>query len=223
MDQKILAKIKKCFDLAKSTNPHEAAIALDRAHKLMAKYGIAQKEVDYADIISVSTVSTIPEKPPVHTKHLFTSISWNFGVRTIITCRYPDHKIKWYVDFVGEKDAAKLAAYSFDVIYRQLLRSRAEYIKTLHHRLKRINKTRRADEFCRGWVHEACDRMAEMDISDHYRETIKSFIADKYGETTSLVTTNREGRYDDYAAGVLAAGDVYLNSPVNGQEYKKLR
>lgn len=46
---RILDKLKKLLALSKSDNPHEAALALQRAQKLMGAYGISQSELELAD------------------------------------------------------------------------------------------------------------------------------------------------------------------------------
>lgn len=48
--EKILEKLKKLLALSKSDNPHEAALALQRAQKLMLAYNITQADLALSDI-----------------------------------------------------------------------------------------------------------------------------------------------------------------------------
>ncbi len=51
--EKYLAKIKKLLNLARrSSNPHEAATALNQAQALMRKHKLSQNDVDLMDITS---------------------------------------------------------------------------------------------------------------------------------------------------------------------------
>jgi hypothetical protein len=56
--QRILEKIKKCFALAKSTNQHEAAIALKQAYALAKQHGIDNPELS----INISNTNLINTK-----------------------------------------------------------------------------------------------------------------------------------------------------------------
>ena len=49
-NEKLLEKLKKLLALAKSDNPHEAALALQRAQKLMQAYNITQADLALSDI-----------------------------------------------------------------------------------------------------------------------------------------------------------------------------
>jgi len=49
-NEKILDKLKKLLALSKSDNPHEAALALQRARKLMDTFGITAEDIVLNDI-----------------------------------------------------------------------------------------------------------------------------------------------------------------------------
>ena len=48
--QTALAKIKKCLELSKSANEHEAAQALKHAQHLMSKFGLTELDVSLAEV-----------------------------------------------------------------------------------------------------------------------------------------------------------------------------
>jgi Protein of unknown function (DUF2786). len=53
---KLLAKIKKLMNLArKNTNPHEAALALERAQKLMREHRLTETDVALTDVSEASS------------------------------------------------------------------------------------------------------------------------------------------------------------------------
>src|SRR5690606_32037845 len=49
---------------------------------------------------------------------------------------------------------------SFEVLLRQALKARGEFIATTLKRIKKSNKTRRADLFSESWVYAACANVA---------------------------------------------------------------
>lgn len=59
----------------------------------------------------------------------------------------------------------EIASYVFDVMYRKLVAARTAYLATLNKRMKRVNKTRMADEYSRRWaigVNQAIEKLVPM-------------------------------------------------------------
>ena len=58
-DQKILDKISKLLALSESDNPNEAAIALERAQKLMKEHSVTMTDVSLSLLVSIKRVSLL--------------------------------------------------------------------------------------------------------------------------------------------------------------------
>ncbi|HDO7482620.1 TPA: DUF2786 domain-containing protein, partial [Escherichia coli] len=83
---KHIEKLKKLLALAASGNPHEAALALRRARKLMDVHGITHSDIAMSDIDE--TIShywpTGSLRPPRYMLGLMNIIREAFGVNSII-------------------------------------------------------------------------------------------------------------------------------------------
>lgn len=53
----ILDRIAKLMALSESSNPHEAALALQRAHELMQKHHVEQRDIDLKDVKNADSFS----------------------------------------------------------------------------------------------------------------------------------------------------------------------
>lgn len=113
---RIIEKISKLLAMSESTNPNEAAIALERAQKLMAEY-----KIDVSDV-SMNSISEIREDVPsiLRDRKLYaviaSIISKSFGVEPIT------HIVKGSikaVSFIGPNERVQTAAYAFTVVARQ--------------------------------------------------------------------------------------------------------
>ena len=102
------------MDLAKSTNPHEAAIAMNQAIKLMAKHNISNKDIELSQIVEkvAKHAPSNAEKPPRYFSILVSIISSAFGVRANLIWENNKRKVSFY----GFRERPQLAAYTFDVL-----------------------------------------------------------------------------------------------------------
>ena len=136
--QAVLEKIKKCLALSKSANEHEAAQAMKQAQALMKKY-----EVDAVDI----ALSEVSEKGGDR-KMAFKLAMWQWDVAKMVADIFgcESYKFRKTMMFFGLGNRAEIAAYAFDVVYRQISAARREFLKTCRAR-KPSNRTYLADRF----------------------------------------------------------------------------
>lgn len=222
MNDKQLSKIQKCLELAKSGNANEAANALAMAQKLMRKYGLSDEDIQFIEMGETTSVSQIQQKPVLYVGCLVTEIAAAFGVvPMLITTRGKAHP-----QFLGSKAKAMTAAYAFDVVYRQLKIARSDYIKTLHHRLLKKNKTIRADTFCEGWVLAVSSNLVADSIASEEQDRIDAYKKNKHklsGDEEPVKSVRRKsGSIHDRAIGMEAGSKVRVHTPVDGEETKKL-
>lgn len=163
-NEKYLEKIKKLLALAKSTNPHEAAIAMNQAIKLMAKHNISNKDVELSQIVEkvAKHAPSNAEKPPRYFSILVSIISSAFGVRAYLIWENNKRKVSFY----GFRERPQLAAYTFDVLSVQLVKARKEFLSKQNGNCKKITKINRANAFCIGWVNGVYQLTEDFAITD---------------------------------------------------------
>ncbi|MGL4486478.1 MAG: DUF2786 domain-containing protein [Yersinia sp. (in: enterobacteria)] len=221
-NEKVLEKLKKLLALAKSDNSHEAALALQRAQKLMQAYNITQNDLALSDIDeSISRYWAAGSvNPPCYMLGLLGIIQMAFGVESIIHSGFNPS-----VGFYGNKGRVELASYTWEVLARQLIAARKSYIGQQSKRVKNKTKTSRGDKFAEGWVLAVRSEVHLFAMSREERELAKLWLEQKYPD--SGTTTGREAgksRDADMSRnlGYREGENIRLYQPVNGQEQQKL-
>lgn len=227
-DEKLLRKIKKLLALSTSSNPHEAAKALEMAQKLMAEHQLNQVDID---VTSHNSKQKFAFKTAVYVHRLIAIIKKAFGVECYLSNHYgtdDSAENKMHVVFYGLEERPVIASYCFDVLYRQLQRARKEFIATQSKRLKRSTLIARADSFCEGWVIGVHGNVKAFALNEQeqkkmteYREKLKKQQEMKPTDARPIGNTREEGdlsRYQGYQQG----RKVKLNHGVNGKETAKL-
>ena len=222
-NEKVLEKLKKLLSLAKSNNPHEAALALQRAQKLMLAYNISPDDLALSDIDeSISDYWAAGSvNPPRYMLGLLDIIQTAFGVKSIIHSGHTPS-----VGFYGNKERVGLASYTWEVLARQLIQARKAYIRQQNKRIKNSTKTNRGDKFAEGWVLAVRSEVHLFAMSREERELATLWLEQKYPD--SGTTSGREAgksrdadmsRHNGYQEGRY----VRLHQPVDGQAQPKLR
>jgi len=221
-NEKILDKLKKLLALSKSDNPHEAALALQRARKLMDTFGITAEDIvlndigeEISDYWPVGAVN-----PPRYMLGLLTIIQDAFGVKSLIL-----QGIKNRVSFYGLKERTALAAYTYDVLGRQLIRARRDYISQQNKRIKTSTKSRRGDKFAEGWIIAVLGEIEKLAMTAREEAFCQRWLEKKYTRHESI--SGRDARNVRGADKALNQGyqegrQVQLHQPVNGQKQVKI-
>ena len=168
---KKLDRIRKFLRLAKSTNPHEAALALAKARELMEESNLGNADPDLLEIREEAAHSRNGQ-PPIWMGQLALMVAGVFGVQVF---HARTGWSRWEVRFVGPDSRVDLAVYSFSVLRRQLEASRREFIKTECRRFKAANKTARGDMYAAGWVSSARSSITYMAIPDPECHAMQAF------------------------------------------------
>lgn len=220
--EKILEKLKKLLALAKSDNPHESALALQRVQKLMQAYHITSDDIALSDIDeSISRYWPAGSvTPPRYMLGLLGIIRAAFGVNTIIHSGSEPG-----VGFYGNKDRTDLASYTWDVLARQLFTARKNHIKQQNKRIKNTTKTSRGDKFAEGWILAVWDEVYAFAMTREEQELAQRWLEQKYPDAETG-KGRKSGKTRDGGASL---GDGYregqkirLRQPVDGQEQRKL-
>lgn len=213
MDKKLLEKLKKLLALSKSPNPHEAALALQKAQQFMAENGFCQDDIDLLDIgeALADSVLSSAATPPEYMAWLLTAVTMAMGCRAL----YGREK----VIFLGAVARCEIAAYMYDVLARQLRRQRRDFIRSLSKRMLQKNRTARADAFCEGWIMGVNSRIQAMKLSSHEKELIEKFREQHYPATSEQKLRQSKrcaGQSAASNAGWKAGRQARLDHGVNG-------
>lgn len=220
--QAVLEKIKKCLALSKSANEHEAAQAMKQAQALMKKY-----EVDAVDV----ALSEVSEKGGDRRMALKLAM-WQWNVANMVTdifgCK--SYKRGKTMMFYGLGNRAEIAAYAFDVVYRQISVARREFLKACQAR-KPADRTYLADKFCEGWLVGAWDKVRKFEMSDEEKAVMDGYTEKEHkgiaiAATRDAKSSKLEGTSVELAALMLgneAGKKVQLHHAMNGtQDVKKI-
>jgi hypothetical protein len=183
----ILKKIQKCMALAASGSEHEAAAALRQAQKLMEMHQVSHAEMLAAGVGEATAKSGAIIRPANWENRLAGYIAHVFGCRVIF--REGWNKSEWV--FISLPPANEVAAYSFEVLFRQGRKARQQYISSDLWRHKKSSKVRRADLFSEGWVRAACGNVTAITSVEGAEEAIEAHMQIKYPKLGELNTTDR--------------------------------
>ena len=227
-NQKAIERIKKLMRLAsKSTSKGEAANALSQAQKLMAKHGLQSDSPELSGVNEVKAASKVQSvSVPTHINALIRLICCAFGCHAIRTLN--DERNKLCINFIGHAERPAIAQYAYEVLERQLLKARKEFIGTLNKRIKQGTKVARADVFCVAWVMAVDEKVRAMTMNDDEWNEIKAYREAQYPEVVTTkerrvsLKNTRGGDTAAIMAGHAAGKDAQLNHGVDGRESEKL-
>jgi len=213
--ESILRRVQKCLDLASDSrgDPNTAAIALRQAQKLMAEHGISETTLQAATIDEARLVSKFAAtKVKPYENSLIWAVADSFGCKVLWTRAYP---YGWFT-LVGEKHRVEVAAYTFTVLQRQLVKARAAFVATMPFSQPK-QKTIQADGFCVGWVHTIRATVAKFaDPDGKHAAAVKAYLDLRNPNMKTVPVQTRKLGAMGYGAGELAAKGVSLSHGVNG-------
>lgn len=220
-------RIKKLLTLAnnRGATEHEAATALRMAQEMMEAEGITEDDIAALEAAEQFTVAGAVVRVPLWESTLAAAIAAIFGCDSI------HHRNLGTWSFVGIQPLPDLAGYAFDVLHRQCLVARRNYLAEGLRRVKvRKNKIRRADLFCDGWIQTAVSKATAMRRPAAHSRAIAAYKNRQYGEMTDLTPLDRNsGRllgdrdYQDLLKGRQAGDAAELRTGVGGMNAPDLR
>lgn len=215
----LVEKIRKCLALAASGNEHEAASALRQAQKLMEMHQVSDTEILAASVRESNAKSGATSRPSSWENYLALRVADAFGCKLIFQRSFYD-LAHWI--FIGLPPSSECASYAFEVLLRQALKARRDFISdALKRTKKKTNKTRRADLFSDGWVVTACAQVGALTPPDGAVEAIRAYMDLKYPRLRQLSVTDRNADrnlsdrdHDAYHAGSISGRGAQLNQGV---------
>ena len=210
----VLDKIRKCLALAASDNPHEAAAALRQAQKLMTAHDVSDADLAASGVRERRVKAGAASRPPTWERFLAAIVREAFHCRLIFSPAFASATGSWA--FVGVGADPEIAGYAFDVLLRQVKKSRAQYIRTKLKRCKNTQtKTKRADTFCLGYMEALAGKVAAFAQPNPHEAAIATYFARKY-PNIEIKKHKQQSRalgtrdLSDLIAGSIAGDDAQL-------------
>lgn len=189
--QTALRKIEKCLALSKSSEPHEAARALQHAQALMRQFKIEHPELLAVGVDENWAKSRATKTPPRYEASLALVVAGGFGCELLFERRLTGDARQGGYLFIGTGPAAEVAAYTFAVLARKLLQARASYTKDKLKRYRR-NKVAAADAFCEGWVIAVAQYVGEAVVDGEQRIAIEAYMTLQHPNVGTAKLLGRE-------------------------------
>lgn len=229
-NERILDKIRKCLALANDSrgNPTECENAMRQAQALMAKHGISELDIDAAQVTTLAVRSRVSVK---------NAARWEVAMMHKICAMYGLHNPMWasggpeptkkgWWFFIGSKAYTEVAHYTYDVLYRQILAARNEYVKQLSH-CSRGEKSELANSFCEGWVYQVGKNLSKMHDPDGVMaKKIAAYLEKNKLNNLPLTDAHdacKKINGNAFYAGVDTAKDVRVNTAAGNSMQDTLR
>lgn len=230
--EKYLQRIKKLLAMARNnSSAEEAALAMSRAQKLMSEHKLNEHDVDVMDINEASTqkAPSHAEKMPEYMAILAEMVARVFGVKF-----YTSHGIEQWgqparrtIHYYGPDERPQIAAYSFEVLGKQLVKARREYIATMRKNIKPATKVARADTFCSAWVNGAYAVVSDFIVTEAETALIEAYREKKLSQGMETREPRKPGkaRGTDNAEmlGYSAGRNAQLHHAVSGATSQTIR
>lgn len=229
--EKYLQRIKKLLSMARNnSSAEEAALALNRAQRLMEAHKLTESDANLMDINEASTqkAPSHAEKMPEYMALLAVMISRVFGVKfyTSHGCDNWNAPAKRTITFYGPDERPEVAAYSFEVLGKQLAKARREYLGTLRKNIKPATKIARGDTFCSAWCNGAYAVVSDFVVTDAEATLIESYRNKNLSQGMTTLEPRKPGKArgteDAAIQGYIAGKNAKLHHGVSGTEQARI-
>ncbi|HBD1844130.1 TPA: DUF2786 domain-containing protein [Salmonella enterica] len=220
--KRLVGLVRKLLELSRNnSNAHESGLALRRAQQLMAKYGINELDAELSSIREAEThfAPSEAEKVPAWMERLVWVANHAFGCRAYYSWKEKEGNYRRIVVFYGFNERPAIAAYSFEVLSRQLMTAASSYLKTQNKRLKLSTRRARAEQFRAGWVDGVHRVIGVYSIPENENRLMMHWLNGK-GFEKAIIRDARECRGADIARmrGYEAGQNARLHQGVQGRD-----
>lgn len=213
---KVMEKIKKCLALSKSANEHEAAQALKQAQALMDKYQVTDSDVELSKISSEASERRVAQR----------LADWQWDVAGLVAevfgcAKYKQGNRMCFYEF-GSRP--QIAAYAFDVVWRQISAARRDYLRSEWLQRDKAKREYLANRFCEGWLYGARKVVQEFALAEDEQNRMEEYAAKvleiKYVKPKTVRAGLSLRRDGDLAAdkGAESGKKLQLHHAVNGAD-----
>lgn len=221
MSNDAIRKIEKCLALSKSSNEHEAAAALRQANKLMAAYNITPEALQASTIGAAQAKTDSWTRPPAWEMQLLRTINKAFACQAVLNMGCGVFKRLTLITYIGVKHQAELAAYTHEVIRRQVVNARSKFVAELGG--TRGQKMAAGETFCQAYVESINAQIVALANTPEQDAAItdrKQQLLGNSGNTYKAAQRGWDGAA--HAAGSAAAKGASLHRPMHGKQALRL-
>ncbi|KAA6183115.1 DUF2786 domain-containing protein [Pseudomonas veronii] len=217
-----LDRIKKCFALAKSSNPHEAEAAMRQARKLMDKFKLEIGDVHATQTEEFSLrIGKAKSVPPQWIRMLSMTVSKAFGCVSFYSYG-PDGQS---LIFIGEIGSAEMSAYAYEVLIQQMKDSKRKYLSGVS--IQGTVQRRKAGVlYAEAWIIGVHKRVEEFSgITEEVERAIHAYTQRNYPGVPVTKMKRRKLDMDAYRAYIQGKRDgesVSLHKPMGRDEHRQL-
>ncbi len=221
-----LRKITKLLALATSSNENEAVSAKRQADALMKKFGLDQSDVQAAQVQIEEVKSAGKTGIPIYENMLADAVAKAFGARVLFRAGRQGENWTWrgvrktreagQLSFVAPSTQAKLSAYCFEALRRQMRADR----KKLDAKLIPAH----AEAWAIGWVIAVTPKLEAL--APGYSQDAANAYVERLGPGKAKTITNLKDGLSSADEGTLALArlgnrqgkDAQLHAAVHGEE-----
>jgi len=211
-----LRKIKACAGVAKSSNPNEAARALQQMEALMAEF-----KIDDPELVDIAFTNTPRARGGNRAS------PWLLALAALVARVFHTQSIQLAgrsthcFQFVGEPGACEISAHAYTVLLRQLNAARKHYLRRVR---VAANRIARGDQFAFSWIASVAEMLSgNVPMATELAIKIKAKIAVLHVDEIKRVqvaarhTQLASKRMDNFALGHAAGRDAKLHKPMRAE------
>ncbi len=222
---KLIERLEKLLNMGSSSNANEAAIALEKATKLMEESGLSKRDVDASKIIEAEIKSTQSVSKPKDWEVSFIQIvARAFGCKVLWRPGNSKRVDYWgrYI-LVGHTSQVPLAEYTASVLLRELVKARSKFSAALsdqgHSRGKEM--TAKLDGFCKGWISAMHAKVLAFanskEVEDLINEKMKEMSKGKPPKID-----DRGNSVDAFKTGIKSAANFEIHRPMTEDKVARI-
>ncbi|MDO5352039.1 MAG: DUF2786 domain-containing protein [Succinatimonas sp.] len=245
MSNKYIDQITKLLALSKSSNPHEAALALKRAHKLMQMY-----QLDFQDLNNrIFSELSLNFSRGINHKEIALLIA--YIIKNLTPCYVLAKQTPKELIFIGDNSSLLQVKYIFTFLDRTLVNAKKAYVKALKkdkelnnpafasllkiyplklvklllkNNLARQNYVlkRQTDTYLIGFLQAICANLTPQEIT--LPTALLEFVNTKYPHLKKQISRKRTANKEEQLAFTQGFKDgemIKLNKAIYGEEKNK--
>lgn len=216
-------KIKKLLRLSKSSNEHEAALALQKAHNILAQSGMSMTDVEVATAEVKETIKkTGYKRMPLWVATLGHVIAGHTYTKMLTT--------NANIYFIGDAVDCEVASYMFDYLYKTVKGMSKEYTKQFYNKIPLHRTITLSYSYALGVVRTIKDKVDAMKPAEVEKTVtgtelvvvkqaaINGYLEQKYPklEVRKRQASNLSGQA--FLAGMVDGKDVSVHTGIKNTE-----
>lgn len=183
--KKAMDKIKKCLSLAESSNPNEAANAWRQAQALMRRFNIEHADVLASEVKAVWVKGSMAKVITTWEASLASSVMDAFDCEALRQRRaHPKREGFWV--FIGQGSNPEVAAYAFEVLYRQIRNGRRKFLSDRCDGWSEADKRKHVELYSHAWVGALHERVKAFASRNRNDVAIRTYIEREFNVSSEM-------------------------------------